>query len=315
MGIEFGTIRAVSRELVDAALPRAAHAGLSPATEAGLVDELARVAAAYEPRFGSMAAADVARGRALVQDTLADLQLVPVVNRWRRPGVPVVEAPDAFMGTVHTLSPRHAGDHIMRAVRERWETARNFHGPGELAGRTVFASGQFVPTDSIAQHGGDVAAALAEQAAARGATGVARFGNDAHVLDPAVLARASVTGRDSGLGPNAARPATLDRLHDAVLERLAASHGFRRDPFLGANDYRIGIDGAAPAAARRDSFRTLLHDTPDDIARQRLREYLTGPTMTDIDHMVEVQVRGVRGRDILATVDEPAASGVNPVGV
>lgn len=315
MGIEFGTVGAAARQLAADAAQGAAHAGLSAATEAALVDELAAVAARYEPRFGSMSASDVARGRALVQDALDGLQVVPVVNRWHRPGVPAIEHADAFMGTVHTLPPRNVADRVMRVVRRTWERQQHFHGPGELAGRTVFASAQFVPEEAIARSGGDVVAALGEQAAARGSWGVARFGDDAYVLDPSVLERATVTGRDSGFGPNAARPATLDRLDDVVVERLAASHGFRRDPFLGANDYRIGIDGVGSAAARRESLRALLHDEPTESAVRRLRGYLTGPVATDIDHMVELQVRGVRGRDVLAIEPEGAAAHVNPVGI
>jgi hypothetical protein len=189
------------------------------------------------------------------------------------------------------------------------------HGPGELAGNTVFASAQFVPRSTIERHGGDVVAALGEQAAARGNWGVANFGDQAHVLDPRVLGRATASGRDSGLGLSPARPAPLEQLADVVLERLARSHGFQTDPFTGANRYRIGITGAAPDEARRAALRHLLHELPHDEAVRRLRGYLTGPTMGDIDHMVELQVRGVRGREVLATMHEAAAAHVNPVGI
>lgn len=290
---------------------------------APVVDELARIAAPeladvasrYVPRFGSMSVDDVARGRALVHDALAGMQVVPVVNRWTRPGIPATVHSDIFMGTVHTLEPRNVADRMMRVVRTHWERARSMFGPGELAGQTVFASAQFVPRGAVERHGGDVVGALGELAAARGRWGVPRFGDNAHVLDPRVLARASASGRDSGLGLSPARLAPMDRFDDVVLERLARSHGFQRDPFTGANGYRLGIDGAGPAAERRASFRALLHDTPNDVAVERLRAYLAGPTMTDLDHMVELQVRAVPGRDVLATVREAAAANVDAVGI
>jgi hypothetical protein len=100
-----------------------------------------------------------------------------------------------------------------------------------------------------------------------------------------------------------------------VLERLARSHGFQSDPLTGANRYRIGILGEAPASQRREALRHLLHDTPHDEAVAQLRGYLTGPTMGDLDHMVELQVRGVRERELLATVDEAAAALVDPGGI
>jgi hypothetical protein len=276
--------------------------------------ELALVAARYRPRFGSMSVEDVARGRALVHDALAGLQVVPVSNRWSRAGVAAVHG-DAFLGTVHTLPPRNVADRVMRVVRRHWEQSRHFYGPGELGGKTVFASAQFVPKPTIERHGGDAVAALGELATARGSLGVARFGDRAHVIDPAVLERASVTGRDSGLGLRPALPAPFEQLDDVVLERLARSHGFQRDPFTGANGYRIGVDGAGSARARRVAFRRLLHETPHDEAVSRVQDYLTSSTMGDINHMVELQVRGVRGRDILATVDEAATARVNPVGI
>jgi hypothetical protein len=317
MGSGFGTVRGAPLRALDevARAGQALHVLDSPAVRAGLVDELARVAVSYEPKLGSMSTMDVARGRALVRDALDGLQVVPVVNRWHRPGVPVVDAPDALMGTVHTLPPRNVADRVMRFVRERWETSRNMHGPGPLAGHTIFASAQFVPRSTVAAHGGDVVAAARELSDARGSLGIARFGDRAHVLDESVLARASASGRDSGLGPTAARLAPMERFDDVVLERLARSHGFRHDPLVGANGYRLGIDGAGSAPARRESLRELLHDTPNEVAVERLRGYLTGPTLTDIDHMVELQVRGVRGRDILATMEEHTAAGVNAVGI
>ncbi len=287
----------------------------APEVQLGLARELDAVAAAYRPKLGSMSADDALRGRGLVREAIGGLQLVPVVNRWHRPGVPVVDAPDALMGTVHTLPPRNVYDRAMRVVRHAWETHRGMHGPGPLAGSTIFASGQFVRSDRVLAAGGDVVRALDELATSRGAYGIARFGDRAHVLDPSVLARATASGRDSGFGPTAARIAPIERLDDVVLERLARSHGFRHDPFTGANRYTHGIDGVAPARERRASWRALLHDTPRDVAVERLRGYLTGPAMTEIDHMVELQVRGVRGRDVLATRVEAAASDVNAVGV
>jgi hypothetical protein len=277
--------------------------------------ELALVAARYRPSFGSMSVDDVARGRALVHDALAGLQVVPVVNRWSREGLPAAAHADAFVGTVHTLPPRNLADRAMRLVRRHWEQARGFYGPGDLVGNTVFASAQFVPRTSIEGTGGDAVAGLRELARERGNWGVARFGDRAHVLDASVLERASVTARDSGIGLHPASPATIDRLDDVVLERLARSSGFRRDPFTAASHYRIGIEGEGPASARRAAFLRLLHDTPHDEAVARLRSYLTSSAMGDLDHMVELQVRGVRERDVLATVPEAAAAHVRPVGI
>jgi hypothetical protein len=313
-----GAARSLAREVVGAAAPAAAsaaaHAPADPLTRAAL-PELAQAAARYVPKFGSMSVDDVARGRALVQDALDGLQVVPVVNRWWSEGLPpTIVHGDALLGTVHTLPPRHVGDQLMRVVRRRWELARHMHGPGELAGSTVFASAQFVPRPMLARHGGDVVAAVEELARTRGSRGVARFGDRAHVLDPTVLERATASGRDSGLGLSPARIAPMERLDDVVLERLARSHGFQRDPFTGANEYRIGVDGAGSAAARRESLRRLLHATPHDESVARLRSYLTSETMTDIDHMVELQVRGVREREVLATAEEAAAAHVRPVG-
>lgn len=277
--------------------------------------EIARAAATYEPRFGSMAAEDVARGRALVHDALAGLQVVPVVNRWTRPDTVEANSTDAFLGTVHTLPPRHVVDRGMHVVRQHWEQARGTYGEGELAGRTVFASAQFVPRDRIDANGGDVVAALGEVAAARGGWGVARFGERANVLDPAVLARATASGRDSGMGVTPAGIAPVDRLDDVVLERLARSNGFQRDAFTAVNDYRMGVGSDGTAPERRSALRTLLHETPAEAAVTELRRYLTGPATTDISHMVELQIRGVRGSDVLASVPEPAAAHVNPVGI
>lgn len=302
---------------------RAAVGGMVPAAAAAgdeltrvALPELASVAARYAPKFGSMSVDDVARGRALVHDALAGLQVVPVVNRWARTGGQATAVHgDALLGTVHTLPPRNVADRLMRVVRHRWELARGMHGPGELAGQTVFASAQFVPRPLLARHGGDVVAAVEELARTRGSRGVARFGDCAHIVDPKVLERATASGRDSGLGLSPARIAPMDRLDDVVLERLARSHGFQADPLTGANEYRLGIEGAGSAAERQAALRRLLHDTPDDVAVARLREYLSGPTLTDLDHMVELQLRGVRGSDVLATVDEVAAAHVNPVGL
>lgn len=287
----------------------------SPDVLRAVAAELDAVAAAYRPKFGSMPADDIVRGRELVHEALEGLVLVPVVNRWHRPGVAVIEHPDALMGTVHTLPPRNVADRIMRVVRGAWENHRHMHGPGPLAGSTVFASGQFVPADRFAAHGGDAAAAVAELAHVRGSHGVARFGNRAHVLDRSVLARTSASGRDSGFGPTAAFIAPLDRIDDVVLERMARSHGFRRDPFAGANDYSWGIDGVAAARDRRASWTTLVRETPRAVAVERLQQYLTGPAMTDINHMVELQVRGVRGREVVGSLVETAADGLNGVGV
>jgi hypothetical protein len=288
-------------------------AGAGDRLAAVAAPELARAAARYAPQFGSMTAADVARGRALVHDALAGLQLVPVVNRWSRTGGAALEASGAFLGTVHTLPPRNAADRVMRFVRRHWEQARGFRGEGVLEGRTVFASGQFAPAGRNGT--ADAVAGLDAIAARRGSHGVARFGDEAMVLDPAVLERATISGKDSGTGIFPARVAPIERIDDVALERLGRSHGFRFEPFSSASRPSIGVDGPASAAARRGSLRRLLHDTPDDVAVARLREYLTGPAMTDLDHMVEVQVRGVRPADIAATRVEPGAVGARPVGI
>lgn len=160
--------------------------------------------------------------------------------------------------------------------------------------RTAYASMQFRPS---------AVPSFAEWGRMRGAYGAARFGTEVLELSPHVLRRTTITARDSGMVPNPPRLAPLSRLGDVVLERLPRTHGMVPDHRI-QDAARTGVFGTADDVELRRQLLDLRGAADDEQSVAAVRRYLTSPALTDIDHLIEAQVRGVRADDVAARCSE-----------
>lgn len=255
--------------------------------------EVLRAAHTFVPEFGILGPEDVARGKMLIGRALDGLDPVVLANR-----VPSrsTAAADGFLPTMPGSGATNVAGRARRIARIGWERLLGKHGSDALAGRTVYASMQFTPKGT----------SMAQWGAQRGRFGAASFGNVSLELGgDAIAKRATIAARDSGMTLNPPRVASIERIDDVVLERLVRTHALTPDIMIRPGA-RLGVLGEEADPVRlRAQIGMLLHELPEQQAVDKLREYLTSPVLADVDHMIELQVRGVQANEILARHLEP----------
>lgn len=213
-------------------------------------------------------------------EALGGLEPVVVVNRRIDVATAQVSgAPDDPFPTIHDDprgDVRTAARRLLRGVKER---VHGVHGEGPDAGRTVYGSVRFVPSEDAAAGADRVVSALRRQ----GDPGVRAYGPVSFVTNPAAIAdRTTFSADDSG--------ATLVRVRDrselatVVAERLVRSQDIAGTPRL---DELLALEPAA--------------------ARDAVRGWLLSDALAHHDGYVEAQVRRLAPQDVLAVlVDERA---------
>lgn len=212
---------------------------------------------------------------AVASAALDGLEPVVVVNR--RVDVASAQvsgtADDPFP-TIHDDVRRDVKTSAQRAVRSVRERILGVHGDGADAGRTVYGSVRFVPTEDAAAGTDAVVAALRLQ----GDPGVRAYGPVSFVADPEAIAERTTFAADD-TGVSLARIRGRDELATVVAERLARSQELAGTPKL---ERLLALEPAA--------------------ARDAVRGWLLSGALAHHDGYVEAQVRRLAPKDVLAVV-------------
>jgi hypothetical protein len=220
---------------------------------------------------------------AIARSALQGIEPVVVVNRRIDNAISTLDrAPDATFETIHTSDRPGFTNSSQRVIRRLIEQHRGTYGEGDLAGRTVYGSVRFVPSQDATQGATSVLDALQLQ----GEVGVRAYGPISLVVDPR-RADARTTYSPDDTGASFARAFAEPDISAVVAERITR-----------------GAEGLPKA--------NQLVAMPPAAAADAIRGWLLSDQLAKPGNYMEAQVRGLTPGDLLGGVAYSQGSGDAP---